>query len=349
MPIDNRLFVSKLVQSGRLRLAVDPGALGEPRPLEAPWDRIEGMLFGLAIGDSLGNTSESMVPAERRRVHGEIRDYLPNRYAEGRRVGLPSDDTQLAFWTLEQLLNDDGLRPEKLAARFESGGRIFGIGATVRSFLWEWSQTRDWLKSAQESAGNGALMRIAPVLLPHLRTPGAGMWADAALAGAVTHNDYCSNAACVAFVAVLWEALGAEPPVAPGFWLDRFTKVARLLEGEATRYTPRAPRYATRSTSCWAFTKEVVEASPGGRRLRGRGLQRLVLGSLPPRDGAVRALRPRAARERPRGGGHPGRERHQGQRHGGGHRRGGRRGAPRGGCAAGAVAEGPARADGRGG
>jgi ADP-ribosylglycohydrolase len=217
------------------------------------------MLIGLAVGDSMGNTSESQVPSERRRVHGEIRDYLPNRHADGRRVGLPSDDTQLAFWTLEQLVKDDGVRPEMLAARFESGGRIFGIGATVRSFLWEWSQTRDWLKAAQESAGNGTLMRIAPVLLPHLRTPTAALWADAALAGAVTHNDYASNAACVAFVAVLWEALAAEPPVAAGFWLDRFTEVARVLEGESARYTPRVPGYSTRSTSCWAFTKEVVE------------------------------------------------------------------------------------------
>ncbi len=51
------------------------------------------MLLGLAIGDALGNTSESQAPAERRARYGEIRDYLPNGYAEGRRVGLPSDDT----------------------------------------------------------------------------------------------------------------------------------------------------------------------------------------------------------------------------------------------------------------
>ena len=34
-------------------------ALGVPLPLgRVPFDRVEGMLLGLAIGDSLGNTTE---------------------------------------------------------------------------------------------------------------------------------------------------------------------------------------------------------------------------------------------------------------------------------------------------
>ncbi|MGB5179646.1 MAG: ADP-ribosylglycohydrolase family protein, partial [Gammaproteobacteria bacterium] len=68
-----------------------------------------GMMLGLAIGDSLGNTSEGMSPSARRAAHGEIRDYLPNwniqvQGMEQQRRGLPSDDTQLAFWTLELLI-----------------------------------------------------------------------------------------------------------------------------------------------------------------------------------------------------------------------------------------------------
>jgi len=49
------------------------------RPVQLPatfdWDRIDGMMLGLAIGDALGNTTESMLPARRREVCGEIRDY----------------------------------------------------------------------------------------------------------------------------------------------------------------------------------------------------------------------------------------------------------------------------------
>jgi hypothetical protein len=50
-----------------------------PKPLtaELDWDRIEGMMLGVAIGDSLGNTSEGMLPDGRRKKFGVIRDYLP--------------------------------------------------------------------------------------------------------------------------------------------------------------------------------------------------------------------------------------------------------------------------------
>lgn len=64
--------------------------------------RIEGMMLGLAIGDALGNTSESLLPADRRARYGHITDYLPNRHAGGARIGLPSDDTHLHFgrWSI---------------------------------------------------------------------------------------------------------------------------------------------------------------------------------------------------------------------------------------------------------
>ena len=54
------------------------------------FDRVEGMLLGIAIGDSLGNTTESMIPKAREDHYGIITDYLPGRYG----AGVPSDDTQ---------------------------------------------------------------------------------------------------------------------------------------------------------------------------------------------------------------------------------------------------------------
>src|SRR4051794_38795746 len=86
--------------------------------------KVEGMLLGLAVGDALGVTTEGRLPSERHMSHGEIRNYLPNRYVNECR-GFPSDDSQMAFWTLEQLLLDNGLIPENVANRF-SRDRIFG-------------------------------------------------------------------------------------------------------------------------------------------------------------------------------------------------------------------------------
>jgi len=123
--------IQSLIRQGLLPLPPEGlAALGCP-PAQGPvaFDRVEDMLLGLAIGDALGNTSEGQTPGERRERRGEIRDYLPNRYAEGARVGLPSDDTQLAFWTLESLLEHGRAVPEDLAARASRGS---GSSASAR-------------------------------------------------------------------------------------------------------------------------------------------------------------------------------------------------------------------------
>jgi hypothetical protein len=81
-------MLDQLIAQGRLRLA--PGALaalGVPPPLgRVPFDRVEGMLLGLAIGDSLGNTTEGQLPSSRR----HIRYCEPNRHAGSRAVGVLS-------------------------------------------------------------------------------------------------------------------------------------------------------------------------------------------------------------------------------------------------------------------
>jgi len=244
-------------------IALEPAPLLDvpPRTLDVPRerlrDRVEGMLLGLAIGDALGNTTEGQAPRLRREAHGGgVRDYLPNRHAGGRAVGLPSDDTQLAFWTLRRLLEDGRLDPDALLREFTLRP-IFGIGSTVREALRRYRNGTPWYEAGQRSAGNGALMRIAPVLLPHLPNPSPELWADAALAAMITHDDRGSTASCIAFVALLWELLDRDDAPAPEWWLDTFVATARELEGSATRYTPRTPRIEYEGP-IWRFADERV-------------------------------------------------------------------------------------------
>ena len=218
------------------------------------------MLLGLAIGDALGNTSEGMLPERRRATFGEVRDYLPNRHAGGRPVGLPSDDTQLAFWTVEHLIANRALDPDALARTFASQ-RIFGIGRTVAESVRRLRGGSSWPTAAVASAGNGALMRIAPVVLPHLREATADLWVDAALCAALTHNDPASISACVAFVGMLSELLVAEGPPEPQWWVETYIARARFLEGE-TRYRPRGgPLARTYEGPLWRFVADYVPAA----------------------------------------------------------------------------------------
>ena len=109
---------------------------------------------------------------------------------------------------------------------------IFGIGSTVAAACQAFRDGRPWWEAAQNSAGNGAVMRVAPVVVPHLKSPSPALWEDAVLAGSVTHNDATSIGACAALVGMLWELLGMAAPPKPEWWINAFLVRARPLEGE---------------------------------------------------------------------------------------------------------------------
>ena len=254
---NNRELLQELIDDGELRLRRGRIFDEKPSSLPAPidFDRVEGMLLGVAIGDSLGAPTEGVLPHDRQELFGEVRDYATSpRYGQAR--GFPTDDTQLTFWTLEQLIADGKLVPENLADSF-TRGRIFGIGSTVQGFLIERETGKPWYRCGPESAGNGALMRISPVLLPHLMHPSPGLWADAALSAAITHNDTASISACVGFVALLWDLLGMEEPPEPGWWLRRWIEVSRDLES-GTVYRPRGGDARDYEGPFWPYVEENV-------------------------------------------------------------------------------------------
>ena len=218
-------------------------------------------MLGLAVGDALGNPAEGMSRRRRRSFFGEIRDYV-ERGPHGEPIGLPSDDTQLAFWTLDQINRDDGLVPDHLAERFFSR-RIFGIGRTVRRARHNHNELHlPWHRCGVRSAGNGALMRIAPILIPYLRRGGNYLWADTVLASIVTHNEPGSIAACVAFVQLLWDLLAETATPDPMWILKSFVSTAEAVPS-AVRYRPRCPAYQDTEGAMFEFTRDVVEDAWG--------------------------------------------------------------------------------------
>jgi ADP-ribosylglycohydrolase len=244
-------------------------------------DRFEGMLLGVAVGDALGNTSESMTPAQRRQRYGEITDYLTA-------PGQVSDDGQLTFWTIETMLqhfellrafpgtHPSGLlrsessppgcdfSPEHVAARFafarsrvptsldDSRGwstlrspsiasrRIRGIGKTVRAALRAKKNGAKWDEMGQASAGNGALMRFLPPVLPHLRGSGEALWEAAAFNAMLTHNEPLAIATNLAMTRLLFELLERDEAPAPAWWWQRFCEILAPLESDSV-YRSRAP------------------------------------------------------------------------------------------------------------
>jgi len=261
---DHRKCLDWLLAQGLIRIR--RGALFDTHPGPVPqgfdYDRVEGMMLGLAVGDALGITTEGMLPERRRELFGEIRDYLPNRYVN-QPIGFPSDDTQLAFWTLEQMIEDGRFIPENVARRF-CRGRIFGIGSTVRRFIANCKAGMPWYQCGPESAGNGALMRIAPMVIPHLADGTDALWVDTALSAMITHNDAGSIAACLTFVAMLRQLLVMDQAPSPSWWADTYVTTARDLEGE-TQYQPRSgPLVGHFEGPTWKMVAENVKAAHAG-------------------------------------------------------------------------------------
>ena len=267
-----RSTVEELYHSGRLRLdlpRIDRLTLPvHPRP--APTERVRAMLLGVAIGDSLGNTSESLNPDHRHSQYCWIEEYLPNRHADGRAVGLPSDDTQLTFWALRSLLQCQTLDRFRLAEAF-CRTRIFGLGKTMRAWLRQAKSASDPWDARQPSAGNGAVMKVAGLIAPHLLSGCATTWLwDVIVGSALTHDDPTSTAACVAFANLLEGLLHCQQPPGSNELIETFAGVMEVFEGEVLLRS-RVP-HSDYLGPCYRRVSQVasmlhLSASEVGRRL----------------------------------------------------------------------------------
>ncbi len=226
----------------------------EPKPAYFSFSNIEGMLLGVAIGDSLGNSTESMFPSKRATLYGEITDYLSTDFSSEPK-GFPSDDTQLTFWTLEELLQNDGLNPEELAARF-AGERIYGIGSTVKRFISNFKAGNPWEQCGPDSAGNGSLMRISPVILPYLKRGGSGAMADTALCAMITHNNDLSISACLLHNYILWQLLDMTANPDAEWWISQIDNAKDLMTGR--KYSVRGGINAEMAVQPWGYIQGML-------------------------------------------------------------------------------------------
>ncbi|MBI1927735.1 ADP-ribosylglycohydrolase family protein [Candidatus Poribacteria bacterium] len=140
-------------------------------------ERYQGCLLGLAIGDAVGTTLEFKPPGS----FAPIQDMIgggPFHLAPGQWT----DDTSMALCLAESLIERPGFDPTDQLKRYlrwyregylSSTDRCFDIGNTVRAALLRFETTNAPYcgSTAPMSAGNGSIMRLAPVPLFYARTP----------------------------------------------------------------------------------------------------------------------------------------------------------------------------------
>ncbi|MGD2122647.1 MAG: ADP-ribosylglycohydrolase family protein [Gemmatimonadota bacterium] len=132
-------------------------------------DRFLGCLLGLAAGDAVGTTVEFR-PRGRFEPLTDMVGGGPFRL----QAGQWTDDTSMALCLAESLLEAGGFDPRDQMQRYllwwaeghlSSTGRCFDIGNTVSSALANFMGTGDPYSGSTHpySAGNGSIMRLAPV------------------------------------------------------------------------------------------------------------------------------------------------------------------------------------------
>ena len=255
LEIMKRLFKDGIIKSN------EPSFIYETKPKAklVGFSRIEGMLLGIAIGDSLGNTTESMTPGQRKQEYDRITNYLPNKNAHNKRIGLPSDDTQLAFDTLSVILDKGKLDMEELAKVFSSH-RIFGIGKTVKEFLRNYKDYREpwYLSGVVDGAGNGALMRIEPVLISSLANQAEDLWADAILSTMSTHNSHLAIGSSTAFVNMLRKFVSLKGVPNSETVIEEFTDILGAFTGDTECNIRNAKIESEFSNSAPTFIRQAI-------------------------------------------------------------------------------------------
>ncbi|MBX8495901.1 ADP-ribosylglycohydrolase family protein [Pseudomonas cichorii] len=146
-------------------------------------DRYVGCLLGLACGDAVGTTLEF----SSRETLSPITDMVgggPFALVPGQWT----DDTSMALCLAESLLSKNGFDARDQMTRYlnwwhwgywSATGQCFDIGTTVRQALATFQETGEPFAGSidPETAGNGSLMRLAPVILFYFPDQSSMAWA----------------------------------------------------------------------------------------------------------------------------------------------------------------------------
>jgi ADP-ribosyl-[dinitrogen reductase] hydrolase len=224
-------------------------------------DRACGVMLASGVGDALGAGYEFGSAPYRgtpEMIGGGLGGFAPGEW---------TDDTAQAFAILEVASTGADLRTEAaldaVAANFAQwyGGRppdvgvqtatVLGLAGRVASAATMAEAARKVHEQTGRSAGNGSLMRTAPVALAHLDDPEALVEAARAVS-ALTHHDPMAGEACA-----LW-CLMIRHAVLVGDWpdLDEWGGFERVRGLDSAR-PPTEP------VNWWAKLREAEQEDPG--------------------------------------------------------------------------------------
>ncbi|SDF34593.1 ADP-ribosyl-[dinitrogen reductase] hydrolase [Thermus arciformis] len=231
--------------------------------LEEKQDRRLGALLGLAVGDALGAQVEGLSKGTFSEVR-EMRGGGPHRLPPG----FWTDDTSQALCLAESLLQQ-GFDPKDQMDRYlrwyregyrSATGTCFGLGHATRRALERYAATGEPYQGDEAGAGNGPLMRLAPLVLAYENHP--DLLSLARLSARTTHGAREALEATEVLAWLLREALKGAPKEAllalkPFREADLHPTLKRVVEGGFWEAPEEGPGHApgTLAAALWAFAR----------------------------------------------------------------------------------------------
>jgi ADP-ribosylglycohydrolase len=238
-------------------------------------ERYLGCLLGLATGDAVGVALEFEAPGTFTPV-GDMVGGGPFRLQPGQWT----DDTSMALCLAESLVEKQDFDAADQMARYlrwyqdgylSSTGHCFDIGNTVRAALARFQETGEAFSGSGDpyAAGNGSIMRLAPVPMFYARDPAQAI-EQSGLSSRTTHGAATCIDACRYFGGLLTGALqgtdksdllGANYTPVDDYWQARSLVTAEIREVAAGSFKERQPPdiqgsgYVVKSleAALWAF------------------------------------------------------------------------------------------------
>lgn len=211
---------------------------------QSPADRLVGAMVGLAVGDAVGTTlefkSRDSYPILTDMVGGGPFNLEPGQW---------TDDTAMALALAASIIEngklDQGDLMDKFASwrdqgRFSCTGKCFDIGITTSSAIDRYLKTGDPKagSTSPNTAGNGSLMRLAPVVLAFAKDR-AALAQAAREQSSTTHGAPAAVSACAEFALLIAD-------VCDGDDLD-----AALSKLESRAGSIEAPEIAAIAAGSW--------------------------------------------------------------------------------------------------
>lgn len=230
--------------------------------------RFRGCLLGLACGDAVGTTNEFS--------HGNQIQQLTDMVGGGPfrlKPGEWTDDTSMALCLAKSLIETEQFDPADQMRRYllwhkhgymSSNGVCFDIGNTVLSALEHFERTGEPFSGSThpKTAGNGAIMRLAPV--PMFYFPNLDRIIHySAMSSKTTHQAPESIEACVLMGHLIFRGLAGMKkeeilaPVVDDFREKKLQKISTMGFLDKARSKIRSSGYVIDSleAAIWCFAR----------------------------------------------------------------------------------------------